>query len=763
MRTKIVSAVFAILIPILAFAATTTPASRAEFVADGVAREFVFNFPAQSPSYIEVYLNGSRSLFGFTTTLNTSQSSSPGGKVVFPSPPLTGTKIRIDRTLPLTQTTVLPPYSQYKAKDVENTFDRVVHQIQQVARGVLDEHAAWTAALAEETEERIAADDKLRADFAATDGGFIDDAGIVASGSTTSRTLKDRFADIVNVKDYGAKGDGTTDDTASINAAFTAAVARARAFYPSPLVTVTIPQVAFPSGRYKISSVINATGRVVCWGFCSVEQTDDSAGIFSFAGRVRAEITGFTLVGGRFGVHFENTNLDVTTFEISQCEFHATKGYAIELLPTSPADHLSADVFIHDNRFYDPKQVLVNRADTAVFTDNWVSWHYGPTPTQYNVGGAEDNTAAIVNYSSVELIGFFGVPGPDWVNAQNMRWIDNYGSVKAYRCRFGGEGGGLPIIWNYAGHGDAWPNYGSAVIVRDSWLSPGNNFSSIHKDGVLILKTDIPGTIVIEDNFGLVGEVIRSEVPDLAAKVAATPWPHVTYRYTARGNQASGAYDQIPAVLRPLFVDQTDMQMPGVAAAAPTSGKWRQGQELKAAAPALMGAVGRVNTMDGSPGVWGEYGKISPFPVGMIRATPLAAHNGSVYATVTLPVPNTPPGAINSFTLLVTVWVNPNVNGSGSYGSVSTYFVTLATGYNNATDHVIQTLSYSSQMANAAAAQVGSAGHPALTSVHWGSGETGSATRDLALGGQITFVWDGCLPDQERGEIFIEPLQFGAY
>lgn len=66
---------------------------------------------------------------------------------------------------------------------------------------------------------------------------------VIATGSTEARTLADRFADVINVKDYGAIGDGITDDYASL---VNAEAARA----------AVGGVLEFPPGTYNVSATL---------------------------------------------------------------------------------------------------------------------------------------------------------------------------------------------------------------------------------------------------------------------------------------------------------------------------------------------------------------------------------------------------------------------------------------------------------------------------------------------------------------------------
>jgi hypothetical protein len=93
--------------------------------------------------------------------------------------------------------------------------------------------------------------------------GDVSASRVTATGSTTARAEKDRWADVVNVKDFGAVGDGVADDTAAIQAAITATPYGGTCFLPkgtyrlegTGTTLLTIPRVM----RFGGASMLGAT------------------------------------------------------------------------------------------------------------------------------------------------------------------------------------------------------------------------------------------------------------------------------------------------------------------------------------------------------------------------------------------------------------------------------------------------------------------------------------------------------------------------
>jgi len=69
------------------------------------------------------------------------------------------------------------------------------------------------------TQDVLSVDASGNVSFVGNTTSNVSNSTAIATGSTTARSLANRFADVVNVKDFGAVGDGVADDTAAIQAA----------------------------------------------------------------------------------------------------------------------------------------------------------------------------------------------------------------------------------------------------------------------------------------------------------------------------------------------------------------------------------------------------------------------------------------------------------------------------------------------------------------------------------------------------------------
>ena len=83
---------------------------------------------------------------------------------------------------------------------------------------------------------------------------------VIATGSTTARSLAARAADVVNVKDFGAVGDGVVDDTAAFAAVITAAKNTKKSVYV-PCGTYLVDSITYTSTSYSDQFSIYGDGR----------------------------------------------------------------------------------------------------------------------------------------------------------------------------------------------------------------------------------------------------------------------------------------------------------------------------------------------------------------------------------------------------------------------------------------------------------------------------------------------------------------------
>jgi len=149
------------------------------------------------------------------------------------------------------------------------------------------------------------------------------------------RTLQNKLDDYVSVKDFGAMGDGVTDDTAAIQRALD------RAFSTNQLVLQTNYHrtIYFPAGTYIVSATINIPPYTRIQG--EGKRTTIVEGLMA------APISQFVDSFGQFGVDY-GTVVGLVTPDIAEY-------------------HLSDISFIHTSTSYDQSCLVIDGAWTATF------------------------------------------------------------------------------------------------------------------------------------------------------------------------------------------------------------------------------------------------------------------------------------------------------------------------------------------------------------------------------------------------------------
>ena len=252
----------------------------------------------------------------------------------------------------------------------------------------------------------------------------------------------------VNVRDHGARGDGETDDTAAIRAAFDAV--RGQSVSAGGVNNFTGDTVLFPPGVYRVTDpiVVAGTSRILGRGMPFIIMDDPQENIITTTDAWRMDIRGLQFRGGRVQLDLRNPNMNTGMIVIEGCRFHDSNGPAID-------DHMTSTiVHIRNCHFLRGEQVLRARTDMVTLRESWIETR----------SGVRDK-AAIENYTHLLLENICGVP----LGGRNLRWIDNHNTVTVRRFRLGGEGGGgFTAVYNFAKPGKELT--GSRILIEDSEL-----------------------------------------------------------------------------------------------------------------------------------------------------------------------------------------------------------------------------------------------------------------------------------------------------
>lgn len=230
---------------------------------------FTYTFQLLSENEIKVIVTDSDGQNPVTKTLGVDYTVSGvgnanGGSVTFTSAVTAGKKVILDLNTALIQSTDLTTGDGFPAETFEAALDRLTSEILVVKR-LINRALQLPENTPNNSDGVIIPDHSIVANqgklLRLTAGGIdavtvaagvyaITDP-LVATGSTASRFLADRAADVVNVKDFGAVGDNATDNATALTNAYNAC--------PSG------GTIYVPAGIYRYASALTFGTKTVAW------------------------------------------------------------------------------------------------------------------------------------------------------------------------------------------------------------------------------------------------------------------------------------------------------------------------------------------------------------------------------------------------------------------------------------------------------------------------------------------------------------------
>jgi hypothetical protein len=229
---------------------TTT---RASYSGNGTTTVFAVPFYFLAASDLRVILRTGTTETVQVLTTNytvTGAGDENGGSVTMVVAPASGTTLTILRNAPATQETDLLPNDRLPAESLEDALDKLTMLVQQVDE-VADRSLQFPASDAA-ASPTLPASSARASKFLSFDASGLPVASVgvdatvdifTQSGTgAVPRSVNDKLRESVSVKDFGAVGDGATDDTTAIQNAINAAAGRF---------------VYLPAGTYRVTNTLS--------------------------------------------------------------------------------------------------------------------------------------------------------------------------------------------------------------------------------------------------------------------------------------------------------------------------------------------------------------------------------------------------------------------------------------------------------------------------------------------------------------------------